>query len=188
MALTNTETGWGGVARFFHWSMAILVIAMLVVGTVMVDWPNAELGTKLALYQWHKSMGLVVLALLMLRVVWRLVQPVPAVPDGASRFTRTASTWSHGLLYALMAGLPLTGYLMSSANTLGVPTVAFGLVPIPHLLGPDATLENAFKTLHNAFAVTLMGLVAVHVLAAVKHAVINRDGIWTRMTRGDLRA
>ncbi len=188
MALTNTATSWGLFARFFHWSMAILVVAMLAVGTVMVDWPDAELATKLALYQWHKSLGLLVFALLVLRVLWRLAQPVPALPDGTSRFTRKASAWSHGLLYALMAGLPVTGYLMSSVNTLGVPTIAFGVIPIPRLLGPDAALELVFKTLHNAFAVALMGVVAIHVLAAVKHAVIDRDGIWTRMTRGQTRA
>jgi len=184
MPLDNTSQGWGALARFFHWTMAALIIAMLIFGTIMVDWPDAELQTKFALYQWHKSFGFVVLGLLVLRALWRWVQPVPPLPPGASRFTRRASALSHGALYALMAIMPVTGYLMSATNTLGVPTRIFGVIDVPHLLGPDARLEALFKTMHAWSATVLMVLVAVHVLAAVKHAVIDRDGVWTRMVVG----
>ena len=77
MPLYNTDRAWGGIARFLHWTMAALILAMLVFGTIMVDWPDGELQTKFALYQWHKSFGFVVLGLLVLRVLWRSVQPVP---------------------------------------------------------------------------------------------------------------
>ena len=183
MPLSNTERGWGGISRFLHWTMAVLIVGMLVLGTVMVDWPDGELQTKFALYQWHKSFGFVVLGLLVLRALWRWMQPVPPLPPGASRFTRRASALSHGGLYALMLVLPLTGYLMSSTNTLGVPTQIFGVVGVPHLLGPDAQLESVFKTVHAWAATALMVLVGLHVLAALKHAVVNRDGVWTRMVR-----
>lgn len=184
MPLANTTTGWGALARLFHWAMAALIVGMLIFGTIMVDWPDAELQTKFALYQWHKSFGFVVAGLLVLRALWRWVQPVPPLPPGTSRFTRRASALSHGALYALMLVMPLTGYLMSSANTLGVPTQIFGVVEVPHLIGPDARLEALFKTMHAWSASALMALVALHVLAALKHAVIDRDGVWTRMAKG----
>ena len=184
MPLYNTDRAWGGIARFLHWTMAALILAMLVFGTIMVDWPDGELQTKFALYQWHKSFGFVVLGLLVLRVLWRWVQPVPPLPSGASRFTRRASAWSHGALYALMLVMPLTGYLMSSANTLGVPTVIFGVIEVPHLVGADATLEALFKTIHAWSATALALLVALHVLAALKHGIVSRDGVWTRMVAG----
>ena len=184
MPLYNTDRAWGGIARFLHWTMAALILAMLVFGTIMVDWPDGELQTKFALYQWHKSFGFVVLGLLVLRVLWRSVQPVPPLPPGASRFTRRASAWSHGALYALMLVMPLTGYLMSSANTLGVPTVIFGVIEVPHLVGADARLEALFKTMHAWSATALALLVALHVLAALKHGIVSRDGVWTRMVAG----
>jgi cytochrome b561 len=184
MPLYNTDRAWGGIARFLHWTMAALILAMLVFGTIMVDWPDGELQTKFALYQWHKSFGFVVLGLLVLRVLWRWVQPVPPLPPGASRFTRRASAWSHGALYALMLLMPVTGYLMSSANTLGVPTVIFGVIEVPHLLGADARLEALFKTMHAWSATALALLVALHVLAALKHGIVSRDGVWTRMVAG----
>ncbi len=187
MPLYNTETGWGAIARFFHWTMAALIVGMLVFGTIMVDWPDGELQTKFALYQWHKSFGFVVLGLLFLRVLWRRVQPVPPLPPSSSRFTRRASAFSHGALYALMLIMPVTGYLMSSANTLGVPTAIFGVVEVPHLLGPDARLEAVFKTMHAWSATALAVLVAVHVLAALKHGIFHRDGVWTRMVAGASR-
>ncbi len=184
MAITNTPAGWGAVHRLLHWGMALLILAMLVLGTIMVEWPDAELQTKFALYQWHKSFGFLVLGLLVLRVLWRWTQPVPPLPPSSSRFTRRASAFSHGALYALMVLMPLTGYLMSSANTLGVPTVIFGVVEVPHLLPADARLEAVFKTTHAWLATALGVLVAIHVLAATKHALIDRDGVWTRMVAG----
>ena len=187
MALTNTETRWGAVARAFHWGMAVLIVAMLLGGTIMVAWPNEELATKFQLYQWHKSFGFVLFALLLLRLVWRLGQPTPALPATSSAFTRRAAALSHGLLYLLMAALPVTGYLMSSANTLGVPTVLFGIWEVPHVLAADARLEAIFKQAHDLLGTALLIVVAVHVLAAVKHAVINRDGIWARMVYGASR-
>lgn len=188
MALTNSGRSWGAVARLLHWGMAVLIIAMLVVGVVMVDWPNAEFEIKFTLYQWHKSFGMLLAALLVLRLVWRWVQPVPAPPPSSSAFTRRAAAVSHGLLYALMLLLPLTGYLMVATSPLEIPTVVFGLVPVPHVLGPDPALEAVFKTAHDVLGKLLIAVVLVHVLAALKHALLNRDGIWTRMVRGDVGA
>jgi len=188
MALANDAARWGAVARFFHWTMAVLIVGMLVLGTLMVDWPDGELQTKFVLYQWHKSFGFVVLGLLVLRALWRATQPVPPLPAGTSRLIRRASALSHGALYALMLLLPVTGYLMTSTSTLGVPTMLFGVVEVPHLLGPDARLEAVFKTMHRWVGNALIVLLAVHVLAALKHGIIDRDGVWTRMVAGSRRA
>ncbi len=184
MAIGNTRTSWGLVARTLHWSMAVLIVGMLAVGTYMVTLPDTDFETKFAIYQWHKSFGLLLAALILLRLAWRAVQPVPALPAETSPLVRRASAISHLMLYLLMVLLPLTGYLMSATSTLGIPTVAFGVIEVPHLLGPNAELEGIFKRAHDILGKLLIALLAVHVLAALKHALVDRDGVWTRMTSG----
>ncbi|MEO1090743.1 MAG: cytochrome b [Pseudomonadota bacterium] len=184
MALVNSRERWGSVAKGLHWLMAFLLVGMFVGGMVMTDWPQSDLQTKFQLYQLHKSFGFVVVALLLLRIVWRLLNPVPPLPANSSWLTRRASAISHGTLYALMVLVPLTGYLMTSTSTLGLPTVAFGIVPIPHVLGPSATWEAIFKLSHDVLGKVLMVVVVIHVVAALKHALLNRDGIFSRMWFG----
>jgi cytochrome b561 len=150
--------------------MALLLLAMVAFGLYMTGLP---LGVrKLKLYALHKSFGILVLGLAVLRVLWRLrVTRPPAVPMPAWQ------SWAAGAaalaLYALMFLIPLSGWLFNSAA--GFPLRWFGLVNLPHLVAANATLKPLARDLHEALAWTLVVLVALHAAAAVKHHLVDRD-------------
>lgn len=183
--LRNTTSGYGHVAIVFHWTMALLIVGMLALGLYMHELPPTEAAT-FRLYQLHKSIGFVVLALGLARLLWRLVNPSPALPDGMHKLERLGAHLGHAGLYALIFVLPLTGWLMVSASPWGIPTVLFNVVPVPHLpvpeiLGSKEQAEGFFKELHEMAAFLLMALIALHVAAAFKHHLIARDDTLKRM-------
>lgn len=181
----NTPTGYGLTAILFHWTMAVLIMAMLAFGLYLKQVPRND-PSLFELYQLHKSVGFVILALAVLRLVWRLVNPSPKLPDNMPALERLAARFGHVGLYALMFALPVTGWFMVSASPWGIPTVVFNILPIPHLPYPDAlgTREKAeafFKMLHEYGAYLLIALSALHVAAALKHHFIARDDTLKRM-------
>lgn len=182
--LLNTARAWGWPARALHWLSAALVMALWVLGQVMTAVPDEELARKLALYQLHKSLGLTALAIVLVRLGWRALNPRPDWPSTMPAWERHAAATGHALLYLLLLAMPLTGWLMVSASPWGIPTLLFGLVEVPHLLGPDAALEATLKSVHGALATLLAGLVLLHVAAALKHALFDRDGVLWRMVKG----
>jgi len=170
--------GYTPVAKALHWLVAGLVLGMLGLGLWMVGLP---LGLpKLYAYAWHKWIGLTVLVLTMLRLAWRAYSPPPALPDTVTRWERAVAPWSHGLLLVLLVALPLSGWLMSSAG--GVKVIWFGVLPMPDLVARDGALFERLRTWHHWLAWTLMGLLALHVAAVVRHDVLRRDGIFRRMS------
>lgn len=183
MGLRNTRDGWGAVARTLHWTVAALVVAMVPLGWVMTGLDHDPVR-QFALYQLHKSIGLVVLALMALRVAWRAHDPPPALPATVPAWERRAAMAGHAGLYALLLALPATGWLAVSASPLQVPTLLFGVVPVPHLLSPDEELADALEDLHDLLSNLLLALLAVHVVAALKHHWIDRDDVLRRMLSG----
>lgn len=183
--LRNTPTGYGRIAILFHWTMALLIIGMLGLGLYMSDLPLTD-PNAFQLFQLHKSIGFVVLALAVLRLVWRLANPSPELPEGMHPLERLGAHLGHAGLYALLFAMPLTGWLMVSASPWGIPTVVFNVLPVPHLpvpeaLGSQEQAEGFFKLLHAYGAYLLIALVVVHVAAAFKHHVIARDDTLKRM-------
>ena len=183
--LRNTPTGYGRIAILFHWTMALLIIGMLGLGLYMSDLPLTD-PNAFQLFQLHKSIGFVVLALAVLRLVWRLANPSPKLPEGMHPLERLGAHLGHAGLYALLFAMPLTGWLMVSASPWGIPTVVFNVLPVPHLpvpeaLGSQEQAEGFFKLLHAYGAYLLIALVIVHVAAAFKHHVIARDDTLKRM-------
>ena len=134
---------------------------------------------KIQLYMTHKSVGLTVLALMLLRLAYRLKNPPPALPDGIPGWQKIASHISHALLYLLLFAMPISGWLMNGAS--GFPMKYFGLVRVPDLVARSQSSLALFKALHFYIAWTLMAVIAVHVLAALKHHFIDRDSILRRM-------
>jgi cytochrome b561 len=134
---------------------------------------------KLQLYSWHKWVGVTVFFLLLVRVGWRITHQPPALPEQMSKLQRIASHVGHTALYLLMIAIPISGWLMSSAK--GYQTVWFGVLPIPDVLGKDKQLGDALAELHGALNGLLMFIVAIHVLAALKHHFIDRDNILRRI-------
>ncbi|EFO30378.1 cytochrome b561 [Roseibium sp. TrichSKD4] len=183
--IRNTSTGYGLIAIAFHWSMAVLMIGMLALGIYMHDLPPTDPATY-ELYQLHKSFGFVILALVVLRLVWRGLNPSPKLPDNMKLWEKAAAHLGHTGLYAVMFALPLSGWMMVSASPWGIPTVVFNLLNIPHLpvpafLGSKQEVEAVFQMIHEYMAFFTMALVLAHVAAALKHHFITRDTTLRRM-------
>lgn len=161
-----------------HWLMAMLMVTGFALGVTMVDIPGLT-PTKLKYYSWHKWLGVTVLALACARLLWRLFHPAPPYSAAMPGWQKKAASASHTLLYLLMFGVPISGYFYTLA--LGVPVVYLGLVELPVLIGRDPSLKPALQLLHYVLNMTLLGVVGLHVIAALKHHFIDRDGIFKRI-------
>ena len=159
-----------------HWLLALMITASFSVGTIMVDLPFSP--TRLKLYNGHKWAGIVILGMSALRLLWRLTHRPPVLPPMA-RWQRLASQGTHGLLYALFFAVPLLGWAYTSA--VGFPVVLFGVLPLPDVVAPDRELAALIKPWHGRFADGLALLVVLHVAAACKHHLVDRDGLLHRM-------
>ncbi len=165
-----------GSAIALHWVMAVLIAGTFALGLYMTE---LELSPqKLKLYAWHKWAGVTVFMLLWLRLVVRLVKR-PPLPLPAPVWQQRAAKWAHGALYGLMLALPLSGWLMSSAG--GFQTVWFGVLPLPDLVEKNRPLFEALKEVHGMLGNGLALVVGLHVAAAIKHQLIDRDHTLARM-------
>jgi len=173
------------VAILLHWTIAALILSLLGVGLWMTRLPSGT-AQQFTLYQLHKSLGILVLLLTLLRMVWRLTHRPPPLPHGLRPWERKTVHAAHLGLYALMLLLPLTGWAMVSASPWNLPTLLFGTVPWPHLpvlgtLQDKAPVEAALKSAHEIAAWIAIGLIALHVGGALKHHFILRDDVLLRM-------
>ncbi len=176
---------WGLGIRLLHWLSAALVLVQWLLGRYMVTLGPESVAEKFVLYQRHKSLGFVVLALTLVRLAWRMTEPArPALPSTVPLWQQRAATINHGLLYLLLLTMPITGFLAAAASPLGIPTLLFGVIPIPHPIGPDAQLEAILLAAHRAQGWALAALLLLHIAAALKHQVIDRDRVLVRMIRG----
>lgn len=181
----NTQCRYGLVAAGLHWMIALLILGALLLGVVMTSLAPADRLT-FSLYQWHKSLGVLIFVLSLGRLGWRLADPPPPLPAGMAGWERAAARAVHGLLYALMLGMPLIGWMLVSASPWNIPTTPFGLFTLPHLPWladqPDKQLlEAMFKRAHVAGAISLALLLAIHVAAALHHHLVRRDDVLVRM-------
>lgn len=165
-------------AILLHWLMALLIVAAFALGLTMVDIPGIT-PTKLKYFSWHKWLGVTVLGFACLRLLWRLSHPAPAYPAGMPAWQHQAAAVLHGVLYLSLFAIPLSGYFYSLAA--GVPVVYLGLVPLPVLIAPDPQLKPLLKGVHYALNMLLLGGIGMHVLAALKHHFIDRDGVFKRI-------
>jgi len=168
---------YSATAIALHWLVALMILCSATLGLYMVDLQLSP--TKLKLYSWHKWLGVTIFLMAAGRLFWRLTHPAPALPATVPIWQRRAAALSHALLYALLFVIPLSGWLMSSA--LGVQVVYFGVLPLPDLVEKDQALGEQLKLAHLALNLTLLGLVVLHVAAALKHHFLDRDEILHRM-------
>lgn len=165
-------------AILLHWLTALLIVAAFALGLTMVDIPGIT-PTKLKYFSWHKWLGVTILGFACLRLLWRLSHPAPAYPASMPAWQHQAAAVLHGVLYLSLFAIPLSGYFYSLAA--GVPVVYLGLVPLPVLIAPDPQLKPLLKSVHYALNMLLLGGVGMHVLAALKHHFIDRDGVFKRI-------
>ena len=172
---------YGSTAKILHWAVAGLLVAQYALANLAEL--AAEAGAQvrqIALLANHKSVGVSILALALVRLAWRAAHRPPPLPAAMPRWQAVASKVSHGLLYALLLAMPLSGWLMSSASAYSVSW--FNLLQLPDLLAPDAELKEVFEGIHESLALLLAAVAGMHILAAFKHALIDRDGVLRRMT------
>ena len=177
----NPPQRYTATAMLLHWLSALLVLGLLVLGWYMADLPVSP--QRLKLYNWHKWAGVSVLALTLLRLLWRWTHRPPALP--AELVGRTPA-WqlhlaaaTHLALYGLLLVVPLIGWAYSSAA--GFSVVWFGVLPLPDLLPKDKALAELVKPWHAVGAFSLCALVVLHLAAALKHQFVDKDGLMRRM-------
>jgi len=190
LSLRDTRTRWGWPAKLLHWTMAILMIGLALVGTWMANFLN-DMVLQFQLTQLHKSFGFVVFTLAVLRVLWRWANPVsPLPPVDQPAWERWVAHGTHRALYALMFVMPLSGWLMASASELNDPgaypmqieNMVFGLFELPDPIKPgDEALEAIFHTIHAWSSYLLAVLLLLHIGGALKHHFMHKDSILRRM-------
>ncbi|WP_295641419.1 cytochrome b [uncultured Methylibium sp.] len=173
-----------GTAIALHWLLAAAILGSAAFGWYMSGLPFSP--QRLKLYNWHKWAGVTILALSALRLAWRLTHRPPALPRQVQQampgWQVRAYHATHHLMYALFFAVPLAGWAYSSMS--GFPIVLFGVLPLPDFVAVDKEFAKVFKPVHAILAYTLLALVALHVAAAVKHHVVDRDGLLLRMRPG----
>lgn len=176
--MKNFGNRYTGTAIALHWLLALGIVIAFGMGLTMTSMAGIS-PTKLKLFNWHKWLGVTLLALAALRLLWRLFHHAPPLPESVPRWQRKVAELTHYALYALMFAIPLSGYFYSLAA--GFPVVYLGVVPLPVLIGPNPELKPVLKAIHFWLNMGLVALVVAHIGAALKHHFIDRDDILRRM-------
>lgn len=173
----NSPAEYGTGTKLFHWISGVIVICLLVAGLFMGDLPNGAL--KLRTYLLHKSFGITILSLTFLRILWHVYSKKPEYVATLKPWEKKLARLGHGLLYLLLIGMPLTGWMMSSAA--GYPVNLFGLFTLPDLVAVNSQDRELFGELHEILGSVLMGVLGMHIAAALKHHFWDKDNTLRRM-------
>ena len=183
--LKNTENSYGVVAKFFHWFVVVLFIGQFVVAENMGEMRPDETWLsfgKWSLYGFHKSVGVLLIFIVLLRLTWKLYNKQPAHPEGTTKLQALAADGAHWALYGVMIAFPVSGYMMSMAGGHGISF--FGLVNVPDLIGQSKTLAGIAHETHEILGGVTYALVGLHVAAALWHHFVKKDNVLKRMTHG----
>jgi cytochrome b561 len=177
---------WSSLIISLHWTGGAVILALIALGWVMI-YGGRDAATTFDLYQWHKSLGFVALALTAARIAARLVGSAPPEPL-SPQWERRLAAFTQAALYALTIVALLAGWLVVSTSPLPIPTRFFNLFVIPNIAPPDPSLFVAATLAHKITAWVIALLVALHVAGALKHALVNRDDVLKRMLPRSRRA
>ncbi|MBV8924352.1 MAG: cytochrome b [Bradyrhizobium sp.] len=182
--MRNTVKDWGSLSRSFHWLLGIAIIGMIAYGWWMNHFPAR--ADRFFYRSIHADIGYVVLLLTVIRLVWRGVNPTPALPDDTPPWQRLIARASHVLLYLVTLLVAVLGWAMSGARPPAQNYASFfGWFNVPQFTSPDRVAEHAYEDRHIFFAYVLLALIVLHVGAAAWHHFIRRDHIAMRMVRGE---
>lgn len=185
--MTATKTRkYSLVAIILHWLIAAAILALFVIGVTMTNLPNEQIARKFELYQLHKSLGVTVLLLSVLRLAWRLSHRPPPLPTNLKPWEKSAARATHIGFYILIIAIPLMGWAMVSSSPYNIPTVLYGQIAWPHLpmlasLEDKKVVEDAFKLAHKTLAFGAAALLVLHIVAALKHHFTLKDDVLARM-------
>ncbi|WP_428681885.1 cytochrome b [Sphingopyxis sp.] len=173
---TTTDPRYTKVAIWLHWLIGLAVIVNIGLAMLTEDMPREAHRTAMDI---HKGLGMAILALTLLRILWRLVHRAPPLPPETPGWEKWASRIVHFLFYALLILLPLSGWVwMSAADR---PIDFFGLFTIPSIVAPDKLLSDTMHERHEVLGLTMLTLVAIHLLVVAKHQFIDRNRQLSRM-------
>ncbi len=178
--LKNNNEIYGVIAKSFHWLIGLFIILMLIMGFYMGTLDMSP--NTLILYNLHKATGVAIFFLVLFRLMWRLSNITPKLPDIMPNIQKKIAHIGHFLLYVLMVLMPLSGYFLSVAA--GFKVSFFGLFTLPSLIEPSKPLRNIFGELHEVFAISLIVIISLHVIAALVHHFYYKDNILKRMLPG----
>jgi cytochrome b561 len=177
MNFRNTARAWGALSKSLHWIIVLLIINQWLIAERAEDLPNGL--AKLQALAWHKSFGITILMLAILRLVWRWLNPVPSLEGVTRPWERALAGISHVLLYGLIFAMPLTGWMMSSARNF--PVSWFKLFQLPDLVAPGEEMFRRMNDLHHLLFKVLVVVAVLHVAGALKHHFIDRNEVLKRM-------
>lgn len=190
MAITNTRLRYGNVAMTLHWLIALAILLNLALGIDMANFLSDKDPSRFTIVQIHKSVGLTVLWLSVLRLLWRMMNPIPPLPNSLGPVLKVLARGTHYFLYFLIIAIPLTGWALVSASPLGLPTSYFGLFhwpSIPFLAdltrAQKTPLRHDFFQVHMYLAFSAIALLVLHVAGALYHQ-FHGDDVLRRMLPG----
>jgi cytochrome b561 len=176
MGIGNTKYQWGLLSKMLHWLTALLIFIQIPLGFYAESLKLSPL--KMDVFVWHKSLGMLVFSLLILRLLWRIKGTIPEAL-GANQIQQRLGQAAHGFLYGLMALLPISGWITSSAAN--IPIKLFWLIPLPALVGPDDALKSLAAETHEICVLILCVTLLLHIGAALRHHLLLRDNVLKRM-------
>ncbi len=173
----NSERAYGAVAQLFHWTIVLGIVLQFVWAWRIDNVESIRLEYQLVIQ--HKSIGMTVLLLAVLRLLWRAFNRPPSLPGDPPTWERAAAAFTHWALYGLIIALPLSGWIYSSAAGYGAEF--FGLLDIPDLVGSSESLEEDFRQIHRWLGYALLAVAGIHLAAALHHHFVRKDNVLKRM-------
>jgi cytochrome b561 len=180
MKSTSTQHGYDSFMRLLHWGVALLVAVQIAIA--LRAWKLPLGADRLELLFQHRSLGVTIFVLVVIRLGWRVTHGVPALPDGIGSAARAFARLNQALLYLLLLLLPISGLLMSQSG--GTAVSVFGLFAIPALVDTDEVLLKQLKLVHLLLNTLLFAAVALHMAGALRHWLWLKDGVFQRMSTG----
>jgi cytochrome b561 len=177
MTVAMERSDYSLFAKLLHWSIAAMVVFIIPAGIVMLNIGRGDLQNQL--FDLHRSFGILVLTLMMIRVGYRLTFGAPAAAAVLTPLQYQLSRAAHLGMYVLLIATPLIGWIGTSAYPATVNV--FGLFAMPHLVGPDRALSETLLAIHGYMGIALGVIALIHIGAALYHGFIRRDGVLSRM-------
>jgi cytochrome b561 len=184
VTLKSGANYWGDLAKFFHWTIVLLILVQGTIGLIMVELPKRP--DVIPVFSFHKSLGLTIFALALLRLAWRAFDPRPGEPANMPRWQVRAARAGHAFLYLLLFIVPLSGWWFDSVAALR-PLYWFGLIEVPHLTGPDKAMKDFAADTHETLFWLLVVIAAGHAAVALYHQFVSRDNVLGRMWPASLQ-
>ena len=176
---TDPVRRYSNVTVAIHWTTVVLVLFQIWLGLSFAD--LAQGPERAQLFTWHKTIGAIILLATLARLTYRLNNPPPLFPADMPKWDRFAAVWNHRLFYTLLIGLPIGGLLAVSGLAKGPTTPLLGGISLPVIPGISKQMGETAGEIHSALAFVLIGLIALHVLAALKHQFVDRGPVSGRM-------